>query len=283
MRSSFCPSAELKKALSAALLFVLILFFSCGDNHLAGYTDAGENVYYRLHQFGDAEKKITDGDYVKAIIQYTDSNGAVLQEMPNTPDGYTVFQFASNYYLPFSGALKHFSEGDSASVLNETLKLKTDIKIFRVMSAAEYEAEKAKIRQMEELDEHNKINAYITANKLVVDTIGNGLFLFYNLEGKGKEVKRGEKISLSYKGFFLNGRCFDSATVQQPMEFIYGTEGQLVEGLSIAVGRMREGGKSKIIIPSYLAFGEQGSSTGIIPPFSTLIYEVELKKVGTND
>lgn len=39
---------------------------------------------------------------------------------------------------------------------------------------------------------------------------------------------------------------------------------------------MNEGAKTKFIIPSQLAFGKMGSSTNIIPPFTTVIYEVEL-------
>ena len=44
---------------------------------------------------------------------------------------------------------------------------------------------------------------------------------------------------------------------------------------------MKEGDKTKIIIPSQLAFGEYGSSTGLIPPFTTVIYNLEIIKVRT--
>ena len=43
-----------------------------------------------------------------------------------------------------------------------------------------------------------------------------------------------------------------------------------------AIGMMHEGEKALFIMPSELAFGENGSSTGIIPPFTSLIFEVEL-------
>ena len=42
---------------------------------------------------------------------------------------------------------------------------------------------------------------------------------------------------------------------------------------------MSEGEKALVILPSDLAFGETGSSTGIIPPFTSLLFEVELKKI----
>ena len=52
----------------------------------------------------------------------------------------------------------------------------------------------------------------------------------------------------------------------------------MIAGLEDAIGRMREGQRALVILPSYLAWGEKGSSTGIIPPFTTVIYEVELLK-----
>jgi len=58
-----------------------------------------------------------------------------------------------------------------------------------------------------------------------------------------------------------------------------GDTAQVITGLEIGIKKMREGGKAKIIIPSQLAFGENGSSTGIVPPYTSVIYEVTMLKV----
>jgi len=264
--------------------FLLCLaLLSCGQGKHPGYTDAGAQLFYKLHRFGDTEKKIKNGDYVKAVIQYTDSAGRLLQETPNSPDGSTIFQYVANHDLPLSGALVYFSEGDSASVINEKWKIKADIRIVKVMTKQEYELEQKRMAELGELEENRRLQRYLRENGLRPDTLGNGAFLLEKEEGKGPGVKAGRKVLVSYKGFFLNGRCFDSAAVKHPLEFTYGAEGQVIEGLELLLGTMREGGKSKIILPSHLAFGGQGSSTGIVPPFSTLIYEVELLKVETNE
>jgi peptidylprolyl isomerase len=42
---------------------------------------------------------------------------------------------------------------------------------------------------------------------------------------------------------------------------------------------MNEGEKAKFIIPSQLTYGKKGSSTGIVPPYTTVIYEIELVKL----
>ena len=64
-----------------------------------------------------------------------------------------------------------------------------------------------------------------------------------------------------------------------PYQFRCGDTAQTIEGLEIALKMMRVGEKAKIIIPSQLAFGNNGSSTGIVPPYTTVVYEVTLLKV----
>ena len=98
-------------------------------------------------------------------------------------------------------------------------------------------------------------------------------------EGKGLTPDSGRVALLNYRGSFLNGRCFDFFYESQPFEYMVGQEEQLIKGLETGVRRMREGEKAKFIIPSHLAFGSSGSSTEIVPPFTTVIYEVELLKV----
>jgi len=62
---------------------------------------------------------------------------------------------------------------------------------------------------------------------------------------------------------------------------VYGTEWQVIKGLEEAIGLMREGEKSLFILPSELGFGNQGSSSQVIPPFTSLIFEVEILKVSS--
>ena len=50
----------------------------------------------------------------------------------------------------------------------------------------------------------------------------------------------------------------------------------MIEGLEKVLKVLKNGEKAKIIIPSQFAFGETGSSTGIVPPYSTVIYNLEI-------
>ena len=109
---------------------------------------------------------------------------------------------------------------------------------------------------------------------------GSGLYHLKLREGTGKRIEKGDTVTVNYEGRFLNGKFFDSTIRRnQPFQFVYGTEWQVVKGLEEAIGMMHEGEKSLFILPSDLAFGTEGSSTGIIPPFTSLIFEVEILKV----
>jgi FKBP-type peptidyl-prolyl cis-trans isomerase len=58
----------------------------------------------------------------------------------------------------------------------------------------------------------------------------------------------------------------------------YGDPNQLIAGLNNVMGLLKAGQNAKIIIPSRLAFGSYGSSTGIVPPFTPLLYEISVKR-----
>jgi len=96
----------------------------------------------------------------------------------------------------------------------------------------------------------------------------------------GEKVRKGDTLVLNYEGRFLNGKVFDSTIKRKrAFEYIYGVEWQVIRGMELAVSEMKEGEKSFFIMPSELAFGQSGNSNGAIPPYSTLIYEIELLEI----
>lgn len=97
--------------------------------------------------------------------------------------------------------------------------------------------------------------------------------------GTGAEAKAGDLVTVNYVGTLANGQVFDaSANHGQPFSFQLGA-GQVIPGWDQGLVGMKVGGKRRLVIPPDLAYGAQGAG-GVIPPNATLIFEVELVKVG---
>ena len=82
---------------------------------------------------------------------------------------------------------------------------------------------------------------------------------------------------VDYEGCFLNGRVFEKSRTD--FELIYGIPDQMVKGLNYVMGQLNEGQTAKIILPSALAFGENGSSNGTVPPYTPVLYNLKLTEV----
>ena len=96
--------------------------------------------------------------------------------------------------------------------------------------------------------------------------------------GKGAEAKAGDNVKVHYVGTLTDGKEFDSSKKSgKPFEFELGA-GRVIKGWDQGVAGMKPGGKRKLTIPPSLAYGARGFPP-VIPPNSTLVFEVELLEV----
>ncbi len=92
--------------------------------------------------------------------------------------------------------------------------------------------------------------------------------------GTGAAAKIGNTVVVQYKGMLENGTEFDSSYKRsEPFEFTLG-KGEVIPGWDQGVLGMKVGGKRKLVIPPQLGYGSR--DLGVIPPDSTLIFEIEL-------
>jgi len=93
--------------------------------------------------------------------------------------------------------------------------------------------------------------------------------------GQGAEAVAGKTVSVHYTGTLTDGSKFDSSLDRgRPFSFKLGA-GQVIRGWDQGVAGMKVGGKRRLTIPPDLGYGAHGYPP-VIPPNSTLIFEVEL-------
>ena len=114
------------------------------------------------------------------------------------------------------------------------------------------------------------------AKKEGVVTLPSGLQYTVIKEGNGRKPKATDQVVCHYEGFLLDGTVFDSS-VQRGEPATFGLQ-QVIAGWTEGLQLMQEGAKFRFFIPYRLAYGEGGAGN-MIPPFATLIFDVELLEV----
>ena len=114
------------------------------------------------------------------------------------------------------------------------------------------------------------------AKKEGVVTLPSGLQYTVIKEGNGRKPKATDQVVCHYEGFLLDGTVFDSS-VQRGEPATFGLQ-QVIAGWTEGLQLMQEGAKYRFFIPYRLAYGEGGAGN-MIPPFATLIFDVELLEV----
>lgn len=95
-------------------------------------------------------------------------------------------------------------------------------------------------------------------------------------EGAGDSPELSSRVKVHYHGTLVDGTVFDSSVERgQPIDF---PVSGVIPGWTEALQMMSPGAKYKLYIPHQLAYGESGAG-GVIKPFSTLIFDVELLEI----
>ncbi len=287
-------------------LFPLLFILACShhtDSKYPGYFSKNGKVFYKYSDLGNSHKLARKGDIMEIVLSYTKMNDSIFWDshdngfpfaiyLPydtlNTGGSYQQILLSGNegdsinFIVPAGGVFKNILHIRLPYFLHKDDMMKVNARISAIMDEGQYADKQRKIREYRkdmDLQEQLNLLQYATVNNIPNEAKQDNIYFMPETQGTGPEVTDHSLISIAYKGSFLNGRMFDSVSIIAPLQFRLGDTAQVITGLEIGIKRMREGEKAKIIIPSQLAFGENGSSTGIVPPYTSVIYEVTMLKV----
>ncbi len=286
--------------LGSALLVGLV---SCNKSEFEGFTKAENGLHYQFFTQDEAGVKAAVGDGISYKVVYVlkraTSDSVLFDSKLNSEDGSgTVRNILpkSSFQGSLEDAFTMMAKNDSAAFIisADSFFLKTNkmqalppfakpgdklqitIKMVEIKTKKELDEnqkkQEAEIAQLAE-GEKPKLDAYLASNKITNAPTTSGLIFIETQKGKGKDhPKATDVVTVHYTGTLLDGTKFDSSLDRgEPTTFPLN---QVIPGWTEAIQLMTKGSKAKLIIPSALAYGPRGG--GPIPPYSTLLFEVEL-------
>lgn len=127
--------------------------------------------------------------------------------------------------------------------------------------------------------EKEKLKTYLdslVAQGHDIDTTGMGIYYVRIEDGVGDFAQPGDTLTVGYAGYFIGGTMFDSSEINSEdgkMEFVLENP-PFITGWDDVMKVMNEGAKIQAMVPSEFAYGSEGY--GIIPPYETLVFVIEL-------
>lgn len=119
--------------------------------------------------------------------------------------------------------------------------------------------------------EDDVLKKYITEHQLTATKTPSGLYVVYQDSGTGNRPNIQSEVTVNYKGYFTDGKVFDSSSPGKPLQIPLES---VILGWQEGIALFAKGGKGILLMPSKLAYGSSGS--GDIQPNTPIIFDVEL-------
>ncbi|MEQ9187110.1 MAG: FKBP-type peptidyl-prolyl cis-trans isomerase [Cryomorphaceae bacterium] len=272
------------------------LFLSaCETTDYPGFKRIEGSVHYRLISLGDQERKVSPESYISMEVKVFSGSGVPMAQKRMKRVAFEN----TTWPIRIKALVSETFQGDSLEVRGEvgelgvngwfapvhlgadTERIALIISIQEVLTATEV----LQLRAEERVEADRELMELSFYQK-AVDSLGfepqdldNGIFFRSLKKGSGTRPRSGDELVVRYKTWLADGQLIDDTFQGQPLEYIVGKPDQVLLGFSKAMARMTEGETALFILPSDQAFGEKGSSSGIVPPFAALVYEAQLVKI----
>ena len=268
-------------------------------NGLGGLKKTSSGLEYKIidNQRGTAAKV---GDFIQIHIVETVHDSTVFDSYKQGPGGpmWQEIQKPSGQKFDLMEGFALLSKGDSAefvvpadSVLNmfnrppfirKGDKLKFFVKVLDVKDSSQYQSALAAEEKAQEAKDDSLITSYMNTNHLTGTKTENGVYVITQTAGNGPHPQDGQEVTIWYTGKTLDGHVFDSNEDSafhhtQPLVFPLGRHGS-IQGFEDGIKVLSKGAVATLIIPSSLAYGQQGRPP-VIKPNSVLIFDIKLTDI----
>ena len=276
-----------------------------GENGEAEYVvDRPENVFlktangieYKIVKASKSKRTPNVGDVMYMNMSYrTERTDSLLFASSDLGEEFRMRLVAPSDKGCIEEALMLLHEGDSAVIKVDAIKffvksqgkasipafikkgdrLVFNVKMKKIVSGLDYANANKDVYQKRIDEENSLINRFLINMNYPLKKTDSGLHILTINKGAGKKPSVGSTVKIDYTAAFIDGSVFDSTLERsEPFSFVIGKK-EVIVGLEEAVMNMLVGDHCLVIIPFRLAYGDQKYGN-VIPPFSTLVFEIEL-------
>lgn len=281
------------------LLAAVVLLSACNS-----YKKTPSGLAYKITK-GDAKENLKNGQIVKFNIEYkvTPKDSLLMSSFGHIPT-YMIVDTSRPAKHSFLEIITKCGVGDKVEFVMsvDTLKklgmidnsmfkprdmIHGRVEILKTFAATpEAQADLQNEQKLARQKETKVLQEYCEKKGIKTQSTPNGVLVEVQNPGDlSQKADTGKQVMVLYKGTFLDGKQFDSnidknnPNSSQALPVIIGGR-SVIDGLDEGLRLFGKGGKGRIFVPSLLGYGDRGSQP-VIPPYSNLVFEVEVLSVGT--
>jgi FKBP-type peptidyl-prolyl cis-trans isomerase FkpA len=280
------------------LLAAVVLLSACNN-----YKKTPSGLAYKITK-GGAKETLKNGQIVKFNIEYkvTPKDSLLMSSFGHIPT-YMIVDTARPAKHSFLEIITQCGVGDKVEFVMSVDTLKKlgmiDNSMFKARdmihgrveilktfaTTPEAQADLQNEQKTAREKETKVLKEYCEKKGIKTQTTPNGVLVeIQNAGDMTQKADTGKQLMVLYKGTFLDGKQFDTNIDKnnpnsQPLPVIIGGR-SVIDGLDEGLRLFGKGGKGRIFVPSLLGYGDRGSQP-VIPPYSNLVFEVEVLSVGT--
>jgi FKBP-type peptidyl-prolyl cis-trans isomerase len=288
------------------LVAAALILYSCSK--YPGYKKSDNDFYYKFYVENKDSIKADTNFILTLQIKYQveiDGKDSVFFDSKEMEKPFQISLQKPQFKGDVFDAFSMLHQGDSASfILNakdfftktaqypsvpagvdSTSMIYFFVKVLKIESLEDMKkAEEARAMKFK-AEEGGKLQAFIAAKGITVAPTESGIYFIEEKAGSGRLIQKGDMVKIDFSVLTIDeSKVFSTLDRKQPITFEYGQPFD-TQGFDEAIGKMKAGSKARVIVPSAMAFGEKGrrdmSGNDIIPPFSTVIYDVEVLEIKT--